>query len=156
MKSVITLIALFAICGLALPALEAKSDQESPELPTYKLEAFGTHLKAPIPVHVVNPQLNKEMVGLEIRMSFKISKNGNPHSIRHNAWPSDQEATRLGSIMQDCLRNWKFNPAVDKEGKAVAVKVNLPIRVVGNGDTTAESYARIILDEPVLVAVLDR
>ena len=153
MKSI---IALIAICCLALTALGAKSDQEIHDLPPYNVESFGTDLKAPIPVYVARPQLSKGMVGMEILLTFKISKHGYVHSIYHNASPSDQEEMSLVSTMRDCLRYWRFNPAVDKEGNAVAVKVNLPIKVVKRGDLATEGFAGITLDDPVLVAVLDR
>jgi hypothetical protein len=149
------LLSSLVLFGLAA-TLEAKPDQKDSELPPYKVQAFGMDLRAPSPVKVVAPQLSYQWEGMKIRMTFKVGKNGQPYDIRHNGSPFDVDECSLGSIMKSCLTYWKFTPSMDNDGNAVAVKVALPVKVVEPGNGNADSYAGIVLDDPILLAVLDR
>ena len=150
-----TLLSSVLLLGLAITA-EAKGNQEDPELPPYYVQGFGPLLTAPIPEKVVQPMISSQWEGMEIRMTFKVGKNGKPYNIRHNGSGFDVQEQTLGSIMRSCLSHWTFTPSMDKEGNAVAVKVALPVKVVEPGQGNSNNYACIVLEEAVLLAVLDR
>ena len=129
MKNIIkSILVSIAILGAPFTAFSAQKDAEKKvfDLPTYKVE--DTTL--PIPVKVVAPPVGGRLVGTEVRMTFSISVDGLTHNIRQQGITPDQESNDLVAAMTMVLLNWEFEPAKNKNGLPVAVKVVLPVKVI--------------------------
>lgn len=142
------------IVGTAASA-GAGGDKELPEfqLPSYDVKAIGTELELPVPVTIVNPIVGRELVGAKVTMTFRISKDGHIGYIRSNASRFDDQQVNLASVMAYYLRAWEFNPAMDKDGNAVAVKLRMPVEVVSDAGGIKEHTASIELGRSTIVAV---
>ena len=84
---------------------------------------------APVAIKIDAPGVSRSQVGHEVRMVFKIKANGHTTDIHSKeAFPDAQD---LAAVMANVIRFWKFKPALNKEGKAISVSVELPVKVVG-------------------------
>jgi hypothetical protein len=131
--------------------LQAKDSNSIPELPSIEVKPV---ISLPVATKVVEPNIYRALLGTEVRMTFKIGKDGRPYAIRR-PMDFDQDKSSLGSIMSGVLVYWRFEPARDAAGKALNVKVALPVKVVSPGKANANQYACIQYPQPVLLAVLD-
>ena len=146
----IALIA-FTILGF-VPVVQADKDDDLPELPS--IEVRGVQLSMPVLEKTIIPRLPEYLIGTEVRMTFKIGKNGKPYAIRCTAG-FDCNQLDLGSVMTQNMKYWRFRPVMDKHGKPYVAKAVLPVKVVASGKGNAGNYASIALSDPILLAVLD-
>ena len=120
---------LVCVCGLTLIplALNAANEQAS-QLKEYQLPEYTVEdLSPPIPTKTVAPRVSHSQIGQEIKMLFGIDENGRaiaPRAISSFADPD------LRASMSIALSYWKFEPARDINGQAVAVKAALTVKVV--------------------------
>ena len=145
------------ILGL-FPALEADDSKQIHDLAPFEVDSLwvDNDLTPAHPTKVVSPALTKYVRGTEITMTFIIDRRGNTSYIRSDANPFDPKTKSLEALMQDALSHWEFKPAHDENGKAVAVKVALPVKVVSQKSEDSRMYASLRVQKPVLLAVLDR
>ena len=149
-----TLFCMIAfLCGSGLTGATDNGDIPEFHLPSFDVDVFGKELTLPIPVKVVAPRVHKGLNGTEVTMSFNISETGKVILIDDDASPYDNEKFELACLMYRQLRTWRFEPARDEDGNTVAVKVELPVRVVARGDVSKTQLASISLKRPVIVAI---
>lgn len=139
----------------AVGVTEAKSTGDIPEfhLPSFDVDVLGKDMTLPVPVKVVAPSVHKGLAGTEVTMTFNISESGKITFIDDDASYYDNDEFELACLMHRKLRTWKFEPARDKQGNAVAVKVNLPVKVVGKDEISGTQLASISFKQPVIVSV---
>lgn len=119
------------------------------ELPRYAVK----DITMPIPTKMVAPKINRQTSGREVEMIFRIGADGRPQCIYSNGNDSQKSHFRsLESAMRAVLPYWRFEPALDKDGNAISVKVALPVRIV-NKDKEGVSYASIALAKPTILSV---
>ena len=145
---------MIVICLIGLTTtLQAKEEPIDFELPSYQVEALKLDIQLPVPVKSVVPRLRPNLAGTEVVMSFSVDENGKTYAINDNARAFDDRQKQLASAMGLLLRSWRFEPAQDKNGKAVAVRMAMPIKVVLNGESSKQGYARLKVAKPTLTAV---
>ena len=145
------------LMGLS-PVLHAKEIEDLPELPSIEARYSwrAQNLTKPELMKAGVPRLERNLVGTEVYMTFKISKQGKPYAVRYTASLSDYRKRMLGDAMLLQLENWKFTPVVNAQGETVEVRVALPVRVVAPGSHGADKFATVNMPSPILLAVLDR
>ena len=150
------LLGIILMWGM-VPFAAAEDTDNVPELPSIEVRGLWLdhNLTMPVAVKAPAPKLPTRMTGTKVRMTFRIDKMGNARVFRSDANPFDDNERNLTAMMRSVLPNWKFTPSYNKEGQAVEVRVALPVKAVSSGRGNADHYARIILEEPVLLAVLD-
>ena len=154
---IIALMSIVMLCGTGAFA-EVQDTDDIPELPSIEVRGIwlAHGLSVPVAVKVVKPPIPTRMVGTDVRMHFRINKDGKPIMIHSHNSPSDEDKRNLASIMKTYLLSWEFTPLYNKEGQPVEVKVALPVWIVEEGNGNADHYARVAVTEPILLAVLDR
>ncbi|MDA1069112.1 MAG: hypothetical protein O3C43_21715 [Verrucomicrobia bacterium] len=142
-----TLVYLIGLNLVSLTAIAAKEETTSRDyqLPTYKVE----DMTLPVPTKVVTPRLRSGLFGEEVKMLFTITDKGHAIHIRSSR-PFSDNPTLAGSLSQ-VIGKWEFEPARDKNGSAMTVKVSLPVKVVRKGDSSGYT-ASLALGKPTLVA----
>jgi len=133
-----------SLVPLALSAANEQASTPEVELPEYKIEA-----SLPQPTHQPIPQIKSGYVGLDLKLKFTVNEKGRPESVRLEkslSSYSDIHKMSFASQMRDLVTRWKFEPARDANGQAVAVKVIMPVQVIKKG-TTPTAIATLILDK---------
>ena len=100
------------------------------------IESYRARTDAPVPTSVVTPEISTRFAGQQVVLEFVVDTNGKPTSITSVTPNADAD---LVASVSDAVSQWKFAPAV-VDGKPVARKVALPVRIVGSADT-ASRYA---------------
>ena len=149
---------LSIIVTLGLTSSLQAAEDDTPELPPLEVKPHlqMLDLTMPAPLKVVVPRLRNNLRGTEVRLTFYVGTDGEAYSINHDSSPFDDRKNQVGEAMRRIVKYWEFEPAMDKQGNAIAVKVALPVRVVAPGTGNADKYASLSLDSPVLLAVLDK
>jgi TonB family protein len=81
----------------------------------------------PVPISVVAPQVPTGAIGETVEVEFIVNTDGSTSNI--SILSSKDE--RLSDAVVTAVKQWQFKP-VTKNGVAVAKKVLLPVRVVGD------------------------
>lgn len=149
-----SLILLLAAHGTT--AATGNGDLPEFPLPSREVDAYKIDLNLPVPIKVEAPKVHKGLIGTKVTMSFSILKSGKVTVTGHNAGYYDNEAYELALIMNRKLRTWRFEPARDKDGNAVSVKVKMPVEVVPFKKTSDDQLANLSLSRPVIVAIAKR
>ena len=102
-------------------------------------------LTLPIPIKVVAPRIRSGQVGQEIKMLFTVTEKGQAIHIRSSK-PFSDSPTLVGAMSQ-VLQVWKFEPALDARGKAVTVKVRMPVKVIKRAEESL-AVVSLKLDTP--------
>lgn len=147
----ITLLA----CSAVLADESNKRDLPEFQLPSYDVDSFNLDITPPVVKEAVVPRLRTNLSGVKVTVTFHIGKDGFIHTIRDNASYYDDRANYVATVMAQTLRSWNFEPALDKDGNPVAIKVRLPVEIVKRSGN-AHEYASLGLKKPVILAVLDR
>lgn len=120
MKAVSKLV-LLIVAGL-FPALAAfASTPEQAYVGSYRKMPPGV----PVPVSVVTPAVGYQYNGATVRLEFVVDAQGRPTDFRVASAPDDVVA----SAVLKAVRQWRFAPG-QVDGKPVATKVALPVRIV--------------------------
>ena len=86
---------------------------------------------APVAIKTVTPVISQSTRdGLTVEMKFKVNREGravNIRPVRHH-FNLDPEERDLATAMQSILSYWRFEPARDSNGRAIAAEVVLPIK----------------------------
>ena len=137
---------LITIALIAAPlATFAAAKKTEYQLPTYTVEEIET---LPEPTHYPIPSVKSQFVGLNLKVKFTVNTKGRPESVRLEkplSSYSDVEKMTFASRLENAVKAWKFEPAMDKAGNAVAVKVILPVQVIEKGGATT-AMASLVLD----------
>lgn len=152
MKTITKLIP--ATLGILLASLSLIAAQEVAkynevtdyQLPEYQVE----NITPPIATKVVMPRVSRKQIGREVSIYFKVNSDGRATKV-HSRGHTDQEVEKLVSSMRGALRYWRFEPALDLDGNAISVDVELPVRVSRNGGNT-RSYASVSFASPAMIA----
>jgi TonB family protein len=105
---------------LAPFALMAKSPE------TAYVESYHGRTDIPVPVSVIMPEVSSRFVGQQIVLQFVVDTAGKPTLIASNTPAADSE---LVAAVLSAVEQWQFAPAL-ADGKPVARKVSLPVRIV--------------------------
>jgi protein TonB len=113
-------LALLLSLGTLLPFAASAKTLEQTYLETCKK---GTDI--PVPISVVSPQVTGYDVGQTVQVEFVVDTTGHTQAVSIKS-ASDRD---LAAAVVDAVKQWTFTPA-QKNGKLVATKVVLPVRVV--------------------------
>lgn len=110
---------------LTTSALWASSDEQA------YIAAYHGRSDIPVPLAVVTPQVHTEYAGTTVNVTFTVETNGKPEDIRIAGAPDSVLADQVTAAMA----RWRFAPA-KRAGQVVAMKVEVPIRIVAAGETS--------------------
>lgn len=113
-------LAIVLSLGALLPvAVSAKTAAEA------YVDAYPKSPGAPVPISVVSPTaIGASYAGSTVELTFTVDAKGAPSAFTITSSPDDE----IARVMVDAVSKWRFAPAV-RNGKAVATKVRLPLRV---------------------------
>lgn len=115
------------------------------DLPTYTI---GDIAALPEPTKHSLPQVSKRIVGMKVNVKFTVDVNGRPQYVRLEkalSSYSDLDKMTFASQMENAVKNWKFEPAIDTQGNPIAVAVVLPVEVIKKG-ARLSTIAALVLD----------
>ena len=119
---------------LSLGALLAVADPAATPEQAY-LETCNKDPGVPVPVSVVSPAVGPEYNGASVVLEFVVDAEGKTAGFSIKSATDDVLATAVVKA----VKQWRFLPA-EVDGKPVATKVSLPVKVVdstGSGDRYA-------------------
>jgi TonB family protein len=90
------------------------------------VESYHGRTDIPVPVSVVMPEVSSRFAGHEVKVEFVVDTAGKPTLIASDTPSADSE---LVAAVLNAVEQWQFAPAL-AEGKPVARKVVLPVRIV--------------------------
>ena len=119
MKAARKLVVLLIAGVLSIAAASAATMEES------YLESCRKEPGVPVPVTVVSPAVGPEYNGASVQLEFVVDAAGKPAEFSIKSATDDVLATAVVKA----VKQWRFLPA-EVDGKPVAMKVSLPVRVV--------------------------
>jgi protein TonB len=119
MKAVSKLVVLLSV-GLLRAIATPVSTAEQAYLNSCRKDP-GT----PVPVTVVSPVVGPEYHGYSVQLEFMVNSDGKPSAFSIKSAPDELVARAV----VEAVKQWRFLPA-EADGKAVATKVALPVRIV--------------------------
>lgn len=122
MKTVHTLTVILGLLG-ASAAFAANPLEQS------YLASFKGRTDIPVPVAVVSPRVGPAYAGETVQVAMIVDENGRPGHIR----VLNARDAELADHVADAMAQWRFAPA-HRDGKAVAVNVEVPVRIVKGTD----------------------
>ena len=120
MKAARKLVLLLVVGAFSVVAALASTPEQA-YLALYR----DIPLKMPVPTSVVSPTVGPEYNGATVRLEFVVDAQGKPVEFSIKSTPDDVLATAVVKA----VKQWRFQPA-EIDGKAVATKVALPVRIV--------------------------
>jgi TonB family protein len=136
---------LIAIALIASPLATFAASDKAYDLPTYTIEDI-----AALPQPSINPipSVKSQLVGLNVQVKFTVNADGKPESVRL-AKPlssySDIDKMTFASRLENAVKNWRFEPAIDNNGNAITVNVIMPVQVVKKNEKVS-ALASLKLD----------
>ncbi len=119
MKAVKKLVVLLSVGALLSVAASATTPEQ-----TY-LDTCNKDPGVPVPITVVSPSVGSEYNGASVLIEFMVDAAGKPAEFSIKSATDDVLATAVVKA----VKQWRFLPA-EIDGKAVATKVSLPVRIV--------------------------
>jgi TonB family protein len=101
------------------------------------VESYHGRTDIPVPVSVVMPEVSSRFAGHEVKVEFVVDTAGKPTLIASDTPSADSE---LVAAVLNAVEQWQFAPAL-AEGKPVARKVVLPVRIVDDLGTLSRFAA---------------
>lgn len=131
-KLTLTGIGAFALIMANLSAKEGVQADGSYELPSFNV---GEIVTLPAPTQIKEPVVKASMRGASFDMRLTIDENGNASNVDtvrplFSLGLSNEEERDLAVQMIQLLSTWKFTPALDANGEAVAIKAIMPVKVI--------------------------
>ena len=131
-KLTLTGIGAFALIMANLSAKEGVQADGSYELPSFNVGEIVTLLA---PTQIKEPVVKASMRGASFDMRLSIDENGNASNVDtvrplFSLGLSNEEERDLAVQMIQLLSTWKFTPALDANGEAVAIKAIMPVKVI--------------------------
>lgn len=111
---------------LAPLALSAADATETAYVESYRNRAGG-----PVPTTVIAPEVSSRFAGAQVVLEFVVDESGLPTGIKSVTPGANAE---LVASVTGAVKQWKFSPAL-VDGKPVARKVALPVKIVANDFT---------------------
>lgn len=136
-----------AILAASVAAFAAKEKKPSYDLPTYTVEDIAT---LPEPTYNPIPTISSRYVGLDLQVKFTVNAQGRAESVRlvkPLASYSDVHKMTFANQIQEQVKYWKFEPALDTQGNPIEVNVIMPVQVVEKRGSV-KALASLKLDEP--------
>jgi periplasmic protein TonB len=124
MKAVRKLVLLSAGLLSSLVA-SATSSREQVYLETCRKDP-----EVPVPISVVSPTIGAQYNGSEVQLEFVVRADGRPAEFSIKSSPDDV----LAKAVIEAVKQWRFQPA-ELDGKPVAKKCALPVKIVGDSAT---------------------
>ena len=81
----------------------------------------------PVPTKIVRPGVAPDQVGKVVLVQFTITEEGKPTRIQ-SVDPRPDDPLLTARIIR-ALRSWEFSPALNEDGRPIAVRVRMPIKV---------------------------
>ena len=103
----------------------------SPE--TTYVESYHGRTDIPVPISVVSPEVSSRFVGQQVVLEFVVDTAGKPTLLASETPAAD---TELVAAVLSAVEQWQFAPAL-ADGKPVARKVVLPVKIVDGNDHSA-------------------
>ena len=119
MKAVSKLVVLLSMGALPVVAAPASTPEQA------YVESCRKDPGVPVPVTVVSPTVGPEFNGATVQLEFVVDADGKPAEISIKSATDDVLATAVVKA----VKQWRFLPA-EVDGKPVATKVALPVKVV--------------------------
>src|SRR5688572_14557440 len=119
MKAVRKLVVLLSLGSISAVAAFASTPEQS------YLESCRKEPGVPVPVTVVSPTVGPEFNGGLVQLEFMVDVDGKPIDFSIKSATDDMLATTV----VNAVKQWRFLPA-EANGKPVATKVTLPVKVV--------------------------
>lgn len=126
-KSAIAVVLSLGLVVVPFAHAKKRSDQAY-------IESYAGRVDIPVPIAVVSPVVDGEHAGTEVQLEFVVDVTGTPVDITTSE-PIDRE---LAAQLTKAVAQWKFTPAHNAAGEAIARKVVLPVRIV---DDSAKRFA---------------
>lgn len=131
MKAVRKLVVLLVVGAFPAVAALASTPEQA------YVESYRKAPGVPVPLTVVSPAVGSEYNGATVRLEFVVDAQGKPVEFSIKSTPDDVLATAVVKA----VKQWRFLPA-EVDGKPVATKVALPVRIV-DSPVTGFSYASV-------------
>jgi TonB family protein len=131
MKAVRKLVLVLSAGFLPLVASAAPTLEEA------YLHACRKDPAIPVPIAVVSPSVGAEYEGAAVHLEFLVDAKGKPADFSIKSATDDVLATAVVKA----VKQWRFQPA-EIDGKPVAMKVALPVRIVGSAVPVERVAAR--------------
>jgi TonB family protein len=122
-KSIIALSLSLVLAPLALSAKSLESEY---------VESYRGRTDIPVPVSVVSPEVSGRFNGSLVVLEFVVDTTGKPTLITSSTPRVNAE---LLASVRTAVEQWHFAPAL-VDGKPVARKVALPVKIVDEVDAT--------------------
>ena len=119
MKAVRKIVVLLSAGFLPLVAASASTSEEA------YLESCRKDPGVPVPIAVVSPSVGPEYQGGSVQLEFLVKVDGKPAEFSIKSATDDVLATAVVRA----VKQWRFQPA-EVDGKPVAMRVALPVRIV--------------------------
>jgi periplasmic protein TonB len=119
MKVVSKLVILLSAGLLPLVAASASTAEEA------YLVSCRKDPGVPVPIAVVSPAVGPEYEGGSVQLEFLVNVDGKPAGFSIKSATDDV----LAAAVVKAVKQWRFQPA-EIDGKPVAMKVALPVRIV--------------------------
>ncbi len=144
LKNTIIAIAIIA-SPLATFAAQEGASKKAYNLPTYTIEDIAA---LPKPSHNPIPSVKSQYVGMNLKVRLTVNAEGKAENVKLDK-PlisySDVEKMTFANRLQEKVKTWRFEPAMDNAGNAISVKVILPVQVVEKGNKVT-ALASLLLD----------
>jgi TonB family protein len=119
MKAVSKLVVLLIVSAFSIGAASAATSEQA------YLESCQRAPGVPVPISVVSPSVGSEYNGATVQLEFVVDEKGKP--ARFSITSATDEV--LAQTVVAAVKQWRFLPA-EIDGKPVATKVSLPVRIV--------------------------
>lgn len=129
MNAVRKLVVLLSVSALSSVAALASTPEQA------YLETCRKDPGVPVPVTVVSPAVGSEYNGASVQLEFVVDAEGKPAEFSIKFATDDV----LAKAVVKAVKQWRFLPA-EIDGKAVATKVTLPVKIV-ESPADAMTYA---------------
>ena len=123
-------VARILVILLSVGLLQFAAFAATPEEQAY-LESCRKDPGVPVPLAVVSPTVGAEFNGGLVQLEFVVDEKGRPAAFSVKSATDDT----LARVVLDAVRQWRFLPA-EVDGKPVAAKVALPVKVVESAEAT--------------------
>lgn len=136
---------IIAIALISAPLATFAASEKAYDLPVYKIEDIAS---LPEPTKSSIPSVKAQFIGMNLKVKFTVTADGKPQNVRLEkplSSYSDVERMSFANRLQEYVKTWKFEPAIDMAGNAIAVKVIMPVQVIKKGAGTT-AVASLVLD----------
>ena len=103
------------------------------DLPQYTIG----DITLPIPVEMNEPRVSYRDIGETAYFEFTVRTDGTTTGIKNKA--NAFLTSDFAASIHNAIQGWKFEPAVDKAGNTIEVKVGIKVKAVAKANESKES-----------------